>query len=87
MLSAANVCDVLTVADQHNGAELVEAAVSHIVENFGEIHCSPPFRELSRPLLDVVHAAIAPRLVLAAPPAGLAAEAGGSRQSARRHST
>mmetsp|Transcript_2829 Transcript_2829/g.8847 ORF Transcript_2829/g.8847 Transcript_2829/m.8847 type:complete len:415 (+) Transcript_2829:511-1755(+) len=86
MLSAANVCDVLTVADQHNGAELVEAAVSHIVENFGEIHCSPPFRELSRPLLDVVHAAIAPRLVLAAPPAGLAAEAGGSRQSARRHS-
>jgi len=61
-LSICNVCAALTVADQHNAADLLEAAVSFIVTHFADVHATEGFKDLSRSLLEVVHSAISARL-------------------------
>jgi len=61
-LSINNVCSVLTVADQHNASELLEASVSYVVTHFADVHATDGFKDLDRPLLEVVHSAISARL-------------------------
>mmetsp|Transcript_4698 Transcript_4698/g.10235 ORF Transcript_4698/g.10235 Transcript_4698/m.10235 type:complete len:548 (-) Transcript_4698:199-1842(-) len=61
-LSVETVCAALTVADQHNATELLEASVSFIVTHFADVHATDGFKDLSRSLLEVVHSAISARL-------------------------
>ena len=61
-LSSASVCAVLVVADAHSAAELKQACVEYIVRNFPAMHQTDDFRELPRPLMEAVHAALSSAL-------------------------
>jgi len=61
-MSVNSVCNILTVADQHNATYLKEECVQFIVARFSEVHSTDGFRELDRGLLDLVHTAISARL-------------------------
>jgi len=61
---------VLTLADRHGAAELREACVRFVVNRFSEVHATDGFKDLARPLLEDVHAAIAARMAAAARPVG-----------------
>ena len=60
-LSVDNVCTVLSVADKHTASALKETCVSYIVVYFHVLHSTEAFKNLPRPLLDLVHAGIAAR--------------------------
>ena len=59
---SASVCAVLVVADAHSAAELKQACVEYIVRNFPAMHQTDDFRELPRPLMEAVHAALSSAL-------------------------
>lgn len=57
-----NVCAALSVADKHCATALKETCVGFIVNDFKQVHSTDGFRELSRALLELVHAGISERL-------------------------
>jgi len=61
-MKVSTVCQILTVADQHNATYLKDESVSFIVAHFSEVHPTETFKQLHRHLLDLVHSAISARL-------------------------
>jgi len=61
-LTIHNVCRALTAADAHDATALKETCVAYIVQHFQEVIPTDGFKELPRPLLDLVHRGIAPLL-------------------------
>lgn len=84
-LAIVNCCHALTVADQHSAFELKEVCISFIVTHFKAVHNTDGFKQLSRPLLEFVHAAISERLYAAheSSPANMSPGGGGGRGGGR----
>lgn len=64
-LSIHSVCRALTVADEHDAAMLKDTCVNFIVTHFSAVHQTDGFKDLPRPLLDLVHQGISARLAAA----------------------
>ena len=77
-LSVENVCGALTAADKHLAPNLKETCVDFIVANFQEVLPTEGFKDLPRPLLDLVHLGISARHY-----GGGAARSGGSAAAAQ----
>jgi hypothetical protein len=60
-LSVENVCGALSAADKHEAPNLKETCVDFIVLHFMDVLPTEGFKELPRPLLDLVHQGISAR--------------------------